>query len=118
MLPEESHQVEDAVHAEQVHQQDRPKTEEGGYPFGPSLLALSGSTIPSTYEKSLCSKKSFEENDSSLTGLVFLSFLSLALWPQTRIGPEMALPSFGRSVHHRLCRGVGFRYPPNLNRID
>jgi len=50
----------------------------GGYPFGPLLVSLSGSTIPSTYVKSLCSKKSFEENVSSLTGLGFLSFFSLA----------------------------------------
>jgi hypothetical protein len=50
----------------------------GGYPFGPSLFFLSGSTIPSMYERSFLSKKSLEENDSSLTGLGFLSFFSLA----------------------------------------
>jgi hypothetical protein len=54
----------------------------GGYPFGPSLFLLSGSTIPSMYERSLCSKNIFEENDSSLTGLGFLSFLSLGFWLQ------------------------------------
>ena len=61
------------------------KTEEGEYPVSPPLFFLSGSAMPSTYEKSLCSKKSFEENDSSLAGLDFPSFPSLAFWPQRRL---------------------------------
>jgi hypothetical protein len=54
----------------------------GGYPFGPSLFFLSGSTISSMYERSFLSKKSLEGKESSLTGLGFLSFFSLAFWLQ------------------------------------
>jgi hypothetical protein len=74
----------------------------GGYPFGPALVSLSGSTIPSMYERSFFSKKSFEENDSSLTGLGFLSFFSLVcLLQRSWLEPALlALPSFGM-VHHK-----------------
>jgi hypothetical protein len=54
----------------------------GRHPFGPALVFLSGSTIPSMYERSFLSKKkkkSFEENDSSLTGLGFLALTSLTV---------------------------------------
>jgi hypothetical protein len=43
--------------------------ERGRYPLGPDLSFLPGSTILSTNPKSVFAKISFEENESSLTGL-------------------------------------------------